>query len=145
MPKSLSLFLAEMGPTDTDICHFVSPGPVPTLSQTFQSEFTALCNPPCSFPPPPTPQKSSKPKSFNNGLCSSLSTVQSLHSWVTTRERLQQASLAPSTNSSPICPYPDRGYSAHFARSLRVFLSFMQAPSPGRREGSSVLYPGPLA
>ena len=52
MPKSLSLFLAEMGPTDIDICHFVSPGPVPTLSQTFQSEFTAICNPPCPFPAP---------------------------------------------------------------------------------------------
>lgn len=58
MPKSPSLFLVDVGPIDSDICHSVNPGPVPTLFQTFQSEFIAICNPPDPFPQ--LPQKRNK-------------------------------------------------------------------------------------
>lgn len=50
MPKCLPLFLTDAGPINSDICHLVSPGPVPTLLQTFQNEFTAICNPLHPFP-----------------------------------------------------------------------------------------------
>ena len=77
-PKFLSPFFVDVGTIDSDICHFVSPGPIPILFQTFRSEFTAICIPPDPFPR----KKSNKLKSFNNGLCYSLSKVQSFHSSV---------------------------------------------------------------
>lgn len=133
MRKSLSLFLVDVGTTDSDICHFVSPGPVPTLSQTFQHEFTAICN-----PPNPCPKKSNEPQSFNDGLCYSLSKAQSFHSSVTRWRRFQPDSLALFCPLLPNLSTLWQGLLGPLLpRSLRGSLSFIQALF--RREKSTLV------
>lgn len=135
MPKSLSL--AEAWPTDTDICHFVTPGPVLTLSQTCQSEFTAICN----LLPAPAPHspKKNKTKSFNNGLCYPLSEVQKLPQFSDNVEEIPAGFPAPHYQLL-LCLHYNRVYSVAFCLSLLGFLCpLCRHPAPGRKD-----YPGQL-